>query len=277
VTPVEERLVAAPGAELFVRAAGPVGAPPVLLVHGFAQSADAWSGLMASPLAAQLRLVALDLRGHGRSSKPDDDGYGDPAAWAGDLGAVIAAFALERPVLVGWSYGGLVACDALRVLGADAFGACLFVGASTSINDDEGDEPLVGPAMLSAGRAMCSRDADKRAAGALELASSLRRDPRPAEIEAAVAVAEAVPVSVRRALLGRVASNADVLRALTLPTVVAHGSEDALVLEAMGRRTAALVPEAGFSRYEGIGHAPFAEAPERFTAELLHLTTRRRA
>jgi pimeloyl-ACP methyl ester carboxylesterase len=75
---VEERWIGSshdPRARIFVRARGPRGATPLVLVHGFFQPASAildvsgWS-LQEALAAAGLRVVLFDLRGYGRSSRP---------------------------------------------------------------------------------------------------------------------------------------------------------------------------------------------------------------
>src|SRR5205823_2957953 len=73
-----------------------------------------------------------DFRGHGASDKPLDAAkYTDGTLWADDLDAVIQAKHLDRPVLVGWSYGGFVMSDYLRRYGDKAIGGIVFVGAVT--------------------------------------------------------------------------------------------------------------------------------------------------
>lgn len=79
---------------------------PVVLLHGLASNARIWD-LTAPLLARRFRVVALDQRGHGLSDKPDD-GYDFPSI-SGDLAALIEALGLERPGLVGHSWGGNVA------------------------------------------------------------------------------------------------------------------------------------------------------------------------
>ena len=61
----------------------------------------------------------------------------------------------------------------------------------------------------------------------------------------------------------------DLLRRLTKPVLITHGLDDRVVLPAMSDHHAALIPHAKTSYYEGIGHSPFREDPERFNAELL--------
>ncbi len=63
--------------------------------------------LVAPLIYSRFRVLALDQRGHGPSDKPDD-GY-DFQAITGDLQAFIEALSLERPALVGHSWGANVA------------------------------------------------------------------------------------------------------------------------------------------------------------------------
>ena len=93
---------------------------PVLFLHGLSQCRLAWAKQFASDLANDLRLVAMDLRGHGLSDKPRD-AYGDSRQWADDVHAVIDVLGLERPILVGWSYGPVI-CDYLRTYGDGRLG-----------------------------------------------------------------------------------------------------------------------------------------------------------
>jgi pimeloyl-ACP methyl ester carboxylesterase len=78
--------------------------PPILLIHGLASAARIWD--LTAPLLARrgFRVVALDQRGHGESDKPDH-GYTFEEIVADDH-AVAAALGLERPVVVGHSWGG---------------------------------------------------------------------------------------------------------------------------------------------------------------------------
>jgi len=79
---------------------------PVVLLHGLASSLTIWN-FVAPLLAERSRVVAVDQRGHGLSSKPDD-GYTFEDV-CGDLAAFVQLLALERPVIVGHSWGGSVA------------------------------------------------------------------------------------------------------------------------------------------------------------------------
>lgn len=79
--------------------------PPIVLVHGLASSARTWD-LLAPLLAPRFRVIAVDQRGHGESAKPDE-GY-DLATAVADLRGIVTFLELERPMLVGQSWGGNV-------------------------------------------------------------------------------------------------------------------------------------------------------------------------
>ena len=66
----------------------------------------------------------------------------------------------------------------------------------------------------------------------------------------------------------------DVLRALEVPLLVTHGRADTVVLPAMAEHVLATCPTAEASWYDGVGHVPHLEEPERFNRELTELTRR---
>jgi pimeloyl-ACP methyl ester carboxylesterase len=86
---------------------GGAGPTAVLFVHSFAGSADHWAGQLEH-LRPDRRAVAFDLRGHGRSTAPDLDGY-SIVSLSDDIGAVADGLGLDRFVLVGHSMGGSAA------------------------------------------------------------------------------------------------------------------------------------------------------------------------
>jgi pimeloyl-ACP methyl ester carboxylesterase len=98
-----ERVKVAQGVELAVHRWDGDGTP-FLLVHGLASNARMWDGVADRLAAHGHPVVALDLRGHGRSDKPAG-GY-DFETITDDLRAVVEDLSLDRPVAVGQSWGG---------------------------------------------------------------------------------------------------------------------------------------------------------------------------
>jgi pimeloyl-ACP methyl ester carboxylesterase len=80
-----------------------------LLVHGLASNARVWDGVVAGLVASGHSAVTVDLRGHGRSSKPD--GPYDVPTVADDLAVLIERLGIERPVVAGQSWGGNVVLE----------------------------------------------------------------------------------------------------------------------------------------------------------------------
>jgi pimeloyl-ACP methyl ester carboxylesterase len=95
--------------EIFYRVEG--RGEPLVLLHGFTDNSEAWSeyGFTQKLLDAGRRLIMIDARGHGRSSRPHDAAAYAPRARAADVVAVLDALRLPRADLLGYSMGGWTA------------------------------------------------------------------------------------------------------------------------------------------------------------------------
>ena len=93
-------------------------------------------------------------------------------------------------------------------------------------------------------------------------------DPTPEDLYLALGYNTSVPPHVRQAMLSRTFHHDDLLERLTIPVLITHGLDDAIVLPTMSEHHARLIPHAKTSYYEGVGHTPFQEDPDRFNAEL---------
>lgn len=258
------RVTTPDGVGIAVQDWGECDAPPVLLIHGFSQSCLSWARQTAGPLVRTYRLVAYDIRGHGASDKPLERArYRDPAAWAGEVGAVIAALGLRRPVLVGWSYGGRIIGDYLAQQGDGAIGGVVFAAGAVS------NEPhLFGPKRALIAATASPDLATSIAASRAFLRACFAVPPEQDDFETMLAFNAMVPAAVRAAMGGRTTEYEAVLRTVRVPVLAIHGSADAIILPEMSRRIAAIVPGARALFYDGVGHTPFWEAHERFNADL---------
>ena len=129
------------GLRMHVRNWGGTGRPVVLL-HGLASTCRIWD-LVGPILAQDFSVIAVDQRGHGDSGKPDR-GF-DFASVSGDVAALLAGRGIERPVLVGHSWGADVALE-LAVSHPELLQGIVFVDGGTidaSARYDTLDDALV--------------------------------------------------------------------------------------------------------------------------------------
>jgi non-heme chloroperoxidase len=263
-----ERIVGGGGVGLALYEAGTASGPPIVFIHGFTGNHLSWERQLAGSLAAEFRLVAYDLRGHGASDKPLDAArYTDGAAWADDLAAVIRERGLERPVLVGWSYGGYVIADYVRRHGDGALGGVVFLGAVTKNGTAEATGQLTDEVLGVFGDVL-SADLRKSLDATRALTRMFANPLEGAAWEVAYGSAMMVPPAVRGAMFNRVLDNDDVLARIRVPALVVHGAADRLVRVRAAEHVARTVPGARLFVYDGVGHAPQLESPDRLARDL---------
>ena len=253
------------GVKLNVQEWGNPAGPEIVFIHGYLQSYLSWSKQYNSDLAKTFRIVTYDTRGHGLSDKPTaPEFYKDSKRWADEVKAVIDQTGMKRPVLVGWSYAGRTLSDYLLIHGDKGIAGINFVDASTNgpLNASAPAGPI-GAGLLSADLAQ-SLEATRAF-----LRACFSIQPTAAEFETMVGFNTMVPSVVRLNMVGRSSAPYEaVLKNTKLPVLVTHGAEDKAVIVEVGRYTAAMVPGAALSVYQGIGHSPFWEDAPRFNREL---------
>ena len=266
------------GLRLHVREWGQADGPPILFIHGLSQSHLCWARQYQSALAEEFRLVAYDLRGHGMSEAPlEAEHYTNGQLWADDVAAIIEQLGFDRPVLVGWSYGGLIICDYLRAHGQDRIGAIDFVGGVVTLGE-AAFGTLIGPGFLDHFADATADDLPTNIGAMRGLIKGWPARPfPPEEVEILLASSMTVPAQIRANLGARQIDGDDVLPTIEVPLLVSHGRADTVVLAAMAEHVLATCPVAEPSWYDGVGHTPHLEQPERFNRELAELTRRVRA
>ncbi|HXI95685.1 MAG TPA: alpha/beta hydrolase [Candidatus Acidoferrum sp.] len=105
--------------------------PAFLLLHGLSSNARYWERVARR--MTDRRLVALDQRSHGQSDAPQT-GYGLDVL-AADAGSVIRELGLNRPVVVGHSWGGTVALEVGATLPDLVSGVALMDGPIASMSE----------------------------------------------------------------------------------------------------------------------------------------------
>lgn len=267
----------AAGVKLHVREYGKPAGIPILLIHGWSQSHLCWSKQFESALKDDARVVALDLRGHGMSDAPlEIDQYSDGNKWADDIAAVIDQLALDRPILVGWSYGGYIISDYVRRKGQEKIAGINFVAAAVILSPTAFGS-LVGPGFLENAPGACQKDLPTNIAAIRRfLRACIVKPVSQSEFEEILAFNMVVKPNVRAALLQRELDFTSLLEKITVPVLVTHGRADSVVLPAMADHIVEHCKTSEVSWYDGVGHAPFLEESLRFNTELKSFAARAR-
>lgn len=233
--------------------------PPLLLLHGGGGPVTAMP--FADRLAETFEIIAPTHPGFAGSRIPDQyDGIMDLAFTYMDL---MDRIDLRDAVVMGISMGGWLAAE-LAVMSTQRMSKLVFVD---SVGVKHG-----GPT---------DRDiADVFALSGPDLAAIMWHDaskaPNPAEMSdeqvqtvaanrTALALYTWDPYMHNPKLAGR-------LHRIDRPSLFLWGASDGLVTPDYGRKFAALVPGAKFTTIADAGHAPHAEAPDAFVAEVLAFT-----
>jgi pimeloyl-ACP methyl ester carboxylesterase len=264
--PATASLTLASGLRLSYAERGTDSGPAVLLHPG---PTDSWRSYepVLDRLPRGIRAIALSPRGHGDSDKPDG-GYavGD---FARDVVEVLDALGIGRAVLVGHSGSCFVARRVAldhpeRVAGLvlEASPTCLgteaalheFVGSVVMKLDDPIDPDFA--------RSFVSDTSSEHVA--------------PETIDVLVADVVKVPARVWRETFSKLLEYDDraELTGIAAPTLLTWGDRDALVTREMQEALVNRIPNAELVVYEGAGHTPRWEAPQRFADDVAAFSRR---
>jgi pimeloyl-ACP methyl ester carboxylesterase len=235
--------------------------PAVVLLHGANLSAEVWSYQLRD-LCGKHRVIALDLRGHGRSVAGAEDVT--ISAMAEDVAELLVALDLDDALVAGHSMGGMVCLRLLRrhpeMLGGE-IGAVALISTSAGLGLPvpswgrlAGAVSLVAGASVGIwrpGRAMPTGDA-----GYLASRIGFGKKARPAEVAATLAMLRAVEPEVFGKLVAEVLSfeESAPFDTAALPVAVAVGTSDHLTPPLYARKMAAGFEAAVLSEYPGAGH-----------------------
>jgi non-heme chloroperoxidase len=264
------------GTELFYKDWG--AGVPVVLIHGWPLSSDMWE-MQANFLAENsLRVVTYDRRGFGRSGQPWT-GF-DYDTLAADLNTLMEKLDLNDAMLVGFSMGGGEVVRYLTRYGVNRVSKAVLISAVTPFLIKTADNPEgVDAAIFEEIQENILKDRPaflKDFGPKFYGRSVLHHTVSDAVLEWNQAMA--FTGSLRSTLASAYSwSTTDFRREmedLILPIRIIHGTSDATVpIDASGRRSAALLPNATLSEYEGEPHGLFLTAANRLNEELLEFAS----
>ena len=241
----------------------------VMLIHGAFQSRLVWQKQVQS-LAGKYQLVLFDLRGHGESERPRTiESYNGLHTPAQDVQAVINHFKLSEVVLVGWSFGTIVASDAVAYLGRDKVAGLVLV-SGTAESATERNRQHFGSLMSEVG-AMFHDDVE---AESIAVERFVRDSYRLGEWDEALFqqvldVNRQLSPSDRSLVVARPTQRyAEQINQSNIPVLLIHGEQDPVFKIDASLAAHSELNRSTFTVYAQTGHWPFVEQAERFNADL---------
>lgn len=237
---------------------GKEGSPTLVLVHGFGASKEVWLRF-ARQLEHDFHVIALDLPGHGDSSKHMDKNYSVPDQ-VSYLRDILSEMAVQTPHLVGNSMGG-----ALAALYAARYPESV---ASISLFDPAGVHAYESELMQHLERGENPLIVEKRGDYQRLLDFTMEQPPflfwpiSSVLAEKAMAnrpINEKIFKDIRADTQLRVEA---VLSSIQAPALIVWGRHDRVINAENGRVFDELIPDSRLVILEDVGHAPMLESPK---------------
>ena len=247
---------------------------PVVLIHGWPLSGRSWENQVPALVGAGFRVITYDRRGFGASSQPYG-GY-DYDTFAADLDALLRSKDLRDVTLVGFSMGGGEVARYISRYGTGRIAKAVFTSAVPPFLLKTGDNPEGGldEATIASFNAGVTGDRlaflDQFFKGFFSAGGEIRIS----EAQRGYSLDIAALASPKGTLdcisaFGRTDFRAD-LKKITVPTLVIHGDQDAIVpFEVSGKRTAASIRGAKLVVIKGGPHGLLASHSKEVNAALL--------
>ncbi len=258
------------GAKIFVEEVGDPSKPAILWMHGYCQSRLSWDKQFEDEaLTSRFHMVRIDLRGHGLSDKLSDPAaFLESKTWADDVHAVVTALNLKKPVLAGWSYGGFIMCDYIRTYGQDNIGGLIFVAAATEMGRDEANN-MLGAGFLALVPGFFSADYVEGITALQQFMSiATYEELDPHTFYSLVGFNAVTLPASRQGMFSRQLDNKELMRTITLPSLIVQGNNDQIVLPIYADFIARHIPHASRVSYDNCGHVPFVEAADQFNRDV---------
>jgi non-heme chloroperoxidase len=247
---------------------------PVVLIHGWPLNGDMWEKQTVFLAEHGLRVISYDRRGFGRSEQPWN-GY-EYDTFATDLNSLMEKLDLHGATLVGFSMGGGEVVRYLGRYGASRVTKAVLVSAVTPYllktdNNPEGVDPKTFTEIeenLRKDRPAFLKDFGPKFYGRTMLQHTVSE----ADLEwtQSMALTAALRSTLAAAQAWSTTDFREDMKQITVPVRVIHGTGDSTVpIDASGRRSVEILPNASLSEYDGEPHGLFLTAADRLNNELL--------
>jgi pimeloyl-ACP methyl ester carboxylesterase len=253
---------ASDGTRIAYRDSGGAGTPLVML-HGLMAHGGFFRA--QAELAAEFRVIAIDLRGHGASARAGERPTVEQLA--GDVAGLADSLALEGAIGVGWSLGATVLWHVLSGPAAWRFAGSVVVDMTARVRNDAEWDLGLSPEACEARSDAIRDDFESFAASAGQnifaqpVAAELRREADWASAEFARNDAGAMG-SVWASLVRQ--DVRALLQKIAHPTLIVHGGRSSLYGDDTADHLVAALPDARAVRFDRSGHAPHLEEPLLF-------------
>jgi pimeloyl-ACP methyl ester carboxylesterase len=243
--------------------------PTVILLHGGPGADHSIFKPAYSQLADIAQVVYFDHRGDGRSDGRDDSAQWKLAQWGDDVKALCDALEIQRPIVMGVSFGGYVAMSyALRHPDHPAKLILCSTAASPSMKavQIEVFERLGGAEAGAAARAFLEDPTREATRAFRRLCGPLyRRSPHDPEVDARTIWNPRLMADFRRGERETMNFVAELHR-IKCPTLVMVGEDDPMTPVPCSEEIAAALPPklVRFERFANAGHGIVSDQPQRF-------------
>jgi pimeloyl-ACP methyl ester carboxylesterase len=251
-----------PGLRLAFVEQGPGAGLPIIFLHGVTDSWRSFEPVLRL-LPTDVRAIAISLRGHGDSGRPDGGyTYGE---MAGDLRAFMERRGIASAIVVGHSMGSMVA-QRFAVDYPDRLAGLVLMGSFATLHQRADLAEFVSTTIAPVTDPIAAPFARE-----WQL-STTARTIDPAFLDTVVAETMKVPARVWHAAFDGFLQTPDFSSALSrvsAPVLLMWGDRDSYASESDQRRLRAVMPRARSIVYPGAGHAIHWEDPSRITSDLL--------
>lgn len=281
--PPEGRLIELDGRRVHVLETGraPGTAPDVVLIHGANGSLRDFTFDLVGRLASDYRVIAVDRPGHGWSDAWGDADT-DPQAQARILRRALAGHRLNRPVIVGHSYGGAVAMGWALEAEGEIGALVLLAGATMPWEGNLGAlyQFLGGPLGFAGRGIIAGLVSERTARGVTSNVFQPDRVPRGymdhfgpgMSMRRVTQEANTRQVNALKEHVTRMSAS---YPALTLPIEALHGTADTIVgLNIHSRRLAEDVASVNLTVLDGVGHMPHHARTDETVAAIARAAAR---